>query len=182
MKLHLPENALIVLVGPSGSGKSTFAAKHFGPTEVVSSDRCRGLISDNEADWSINQDAFDIVFLITRKRLALGRLTVVDATSLRPIDRKPLIDLAREYNRPAIAIVFDLPPELCHERNQAKDDRNFGVEVPKRHSKLLHESVQNMRSEGFSDVIVFRSEDEVNRLDIERVHSVDANLQASRNA
>ena len=77
-------DALIWLVGPSGSGKSTFAARHFKPTEVISSDRCRGFISDDEADWSITQDAFDIVFLIARKRLARRRLTVIDATSLGP--------------------------------------------------------------------------------------------------
>lgn len=180
MEITLPSNALVVLVGPSGSGKSTFASKHFKTTEVVSSDRCRGLISDDEADWSINQDAFDIVFLIARKRLALGRLTVIDATSLRPCDRKPLLNIADEYERPAVAIVFDLPPELCHARNTAKPDRQFGLEVCERHSSMLRESLEGIKGEGFAMVTVFRSEAEVNSTTIERLHQA-TERQASRN-
>ena len=95
MKISIPELSLVLLVGPSGSGKSSFARKHFLPTEVVSSDFCRALVSDNENDQSATGDAFDLLHEIVRKRLARGRLTVVDATNVQPEARKSLIALAK---------------------------------------------------------------------------------------
>ena len=107
MKIGIPELSLVLLVGPSGSGKSSFARKHFLPTEIVSSDFCRGIVSDDENDQSATSDAFALLHEIVRKRLARGRLTVVDATNVQPEGRKPLIALAREYHLFAEAIVFD---------------------------------------------------------------------------
>src|ERR1700759_2414396 len=98
MNISIPELSLILLVGPSGSGKSTFARKHFLPTEVVSSDACRGMVSDNENDQSATGDAFELLHVIVGKRLALGRLTVVDATNVQPESRQPLVALAREHH------------------------------------------------------------------------------------
>src|SRR6185295_11639426 len=95
MQLTIPELALVVLIGPSGAGKSTFARAHFKPTEVLSSDYCRGLVSDDENDQSATTDAFDVLHYIARKRLVAGRLTVIDATNVQPEARKPLIALAR---------------------------------------------------------------------------------------
>ncbi len=83
MKISIPELSLVLLVGPSGGGKSSFARKHFLPTEVVSSDFCRALVSDNENDQSATGDAFDLLHEIIRKRLTRGRLTVVDATNVQ---------------------------------------------------------------------------------------------------
>src|SRR5271154_7182504 len=78
--LTIPELSLVVLIGPSGCGKSTFAAKHFKPTEVLSSDTCRGLVSDDPNDQGATKDAFEVLRFIGSKRLEAGRLTVVDAT------------------------------------------------------------------------------------------------------
>ena len=117
--LTVPELALVVLIGASGSGKSTFARRHFKPTEVLSSDFCRGLVSDDENDQAATSDAFDVLHYIARKRLAAGRLTVVDATNVQPEARKPLVALAREYHVLPVAIVLDLPEALCQERNRA---------------------------------------------------------------
>src|SRR3712207_4534036 len=100
MKLTIPDLALVVLVGASGSGKSTFGRAHFKPTEVVSSDFCRGLVADDESDQSATGDAFDVLHFIVRKRLTAGRLTVVDATNVQPDARKPLLALAREFHAP----------------------------------------------------------------------------------
>jgi protein phosphatase len=61
MKISIPELSLVLLVGPSGCGKTSFARKHFLPTEVVSSDFCRALVSDNENDQSATGDAFDLL-------------------------------------------------------------------------------------------------------------------------
>src|ERR1700757_1673371 len=94
-ELGIPELCLVVLVGISGSGKSTFARAHFKPTEVISSDFCRGLVADDENDQSATTDAFDVLHYIAGKRLAAGRLTVIDATNVQREARKPLIELAR---------------------------------------------------------------------------------------
>jgi protein phosphatase len=70
MQLKIPDFALVVLIGASGSGKSSFAARHFAPTEVLSSDRCRGWVSDDETNQNATKDAFDVVHFIAGKRLA----------------------------------------------------------------------------------------------------------------
>ncbi len=126
MKLIIPELSLVVLIGASGSGKSTFARKHFKATEIISSDVCRGLVSDDENDQTISKEAFELVHFIAAKRLALGKLAVIDATNVQPDDRRSLLALAREYHALPIAIVFDLPEKLCQERNRYRPDRDFG--------------------------------------------------------
>src|ERR1044071_2189143 len=109
MKLSIPELSLVVLVGPSGCGKSTFARRHFRATEVLSSDFCRGLVSDDENDQAATKDAFEVLHFVAAKRLAPGRLTVVDATNVQPESRKPLVALAREYHVLPVAVVLNLP-------------------------------------------------------------------------
>ena len=118
MKLTLPELSLVVLIGPSGCGKSSFARKHFKPTEVLSSDYCRGLVSDDENNQAATNDAFEVLHFIARKRLAAGKLTVVDATNVQPESRKPLVELAREFHCLPVAIVLNLPEKVCQERNR----------------------------------------------------------------
>lgn len=128
----MPELGLVVLCGASGSGKSTFAAKHFAATEIVSSDRCRALVGDDETDQSVTRAAFELLHTIVDKRLELGRLTVVDATSVRPEDRRQLIELARGRDVLATAIVFDMPLWVCLERNAARLDRRTPEHAVKR--------------------------------------------------
>jgi len=96
MEIKIPELALVVLIGPSGSGKSTFARHHFKATEIISSDTCRGMVSDDENDQSATKDAFEVLQFIAARRLRAGHLTVIDATSVQPEARKPLVALARE--------------------------------------------------------------------------------------
>src|SRR5215211_6268496 len=107
MRVAIPELSLVLLIGPSGCGKSMFAAKHFRSTEVISSDRCRAMVSDDEMDQSATTDAFEVLHFIARRRLARGRLAVVDATNTQPAARKTLIELAKESNVQTAAIVFD---------------------------------------------------------------------------
>ena len=126
MTFKIPEFSLVLLVGPSGCGKSTFARKHFKPTEVISSDFCRGLVSDDENDQSATKDAFELLHYILRKRLSAGRLTVVDATNVQPESRKPLIEIAKEYHLFTAAIVFNFEEKVCHQRNRNRPDRQFG--------------------------------------------------------
>lgn len=83
-RIDVPALSLVVLVGVSGSGKSTFARKHFLGTEVISSDFCRGLVANDENDQAATKDAFDVLHYLAGKRLAAGRLTVIDATNVQP--------------------------------------------------------------------------------------------------
>src|SRR6266404_2700862 len=120
MKLTIPEVSLVVLIGPSGCGKSSFARKHFKPTEILSSDFCRGLVSDDENSQAATNDAFEVLHFIAAKRLAAGRLVVVDATNVQPESRKPLVELAREFHCLPVAIVLDVPERVAHERNKTR--------------------------------------------------------------
>lgn len=168
MKISIPELSLVLLIGPSGSGKSSFGRKHFLPTEVISSDFCRGLVSDNENDQSATGDAFDILHAIIRKRLARGMLTVVDATNVQPEARKSLIELAREYHVFAVAIVFDLPEKLCHERNASRPDRQFGPHVVRNQCQQLRRGLRGLEREGIRYVFKLSSPEEVDAAVIER--------------
>ena len=113
IRIPLPEHCLVVLIGASGSGKSTFARDHFLPTEVLSSDYFRGLVSDDENDLAATNDAFEALHFVAAKRLGALKLTVVDATNVQAFARKPLLDLARQFHLLPIAIVLDLPERAC---------------------------------------------------------------------
>jgi polynucleotide kinase-phosphatase len=168
MKIAIPELSLVTLVGVSGSGKSTFGAKHFAPTEVISSDFCRALVSDDENDQTATGDAFDILHYIAGKRLAAGRLTVVDATNVQPEARKPLIRLAKEHHVLSVAIVLDVPREVCAERNESRADRSFGNHVLRNQQNQLRRSMKNLRREGFHKVYVLKGVDEIESSTVER--------------
>lgn len=127
--IEIPELALVALIGASGSGKSTLARGHFLPTEVLSSDFFRGLVSDDENDQTCTHDAFDALYYMLEKRLARGKLTVVDATNVRAEDRKRLIEHARKYHGFAVPIVVNTPEKTCQERNSHRSDRAFGRHV-----------------------------------------------------
>jgi protein phosphatase len=157
-ELAIPDMALVVLVGASGSGKSTFAARHFKPTQVLSSDFCRGLVADDENDQSATPDAFDVLHYVAGKRLAAGRLTVVDATNVQRDARAPLVALAREHNVLPVAIVLDTPEAECVRRNT---DRPFNARVIHRQCAELRRSLRFLAKEGFRRVHVLHDEAEV---------------------
>jgi protein phosphatase len=161
LDIKTPELALIVLIGASGSGKLTFARRHFLPTEVISSDECRALVADDENDQSATKDAFEILHFIAAKRLAAGRLTVVDATNTQPEARKPLVELARRYHCLPVAIVLDVPERVCHERNATRENRNFGTHVVRNQREQLRRSLGRLQREGFRHVFVLRSVEEI---------------------
>jgi protein phosphatase len=168
MKLTVPELAVVALVGPSGSGKSSFARMHFRATEVLSSDFCRGLVSDDETSQAATNDAFEVLHFIASKRLAAGKLVVIDATNVQPEARKPIIELARQYHCIPVAIVFDLPEKLCHERNRDRPNRNFGPHVVRQQSRQLRNALRKLEREGFRRVHVLQSPEDVDAAEIER--------------
>lgn len=161
MEINVPELSLIVLVGTSGSGKSTFAQNHFEAHEVVSSDGCRGIVSNDENNQAATKDAFDLLHYIVGKRLKNGLLTVVDATSVQADARKSLIELARSYHALPIAIVLDIPEKVCRERNIAREDRTFGSHVIRRQRQQLKHSLRGLKREGFSRFTILKSVEEV---------------------
>jgi polynucleotide kinase-phosphatase len=168
MKFTIPELSFVVLIGVSGSGKSTFARKHFKPTEVLSSDYCRGLVSDDENSQAATKDAFEVLHFIARKRLAAGKLTVVDATNVQPESRKSLVAIAREFHCLPVAIVLDVPERVAHDRNKTRPDRDFGPHVIRQQSQQLHRSLRGLEREGFRHVHVLKSLEEIEAAVIER--------------
>ena len=168
MTFTVPELSLVVLMGPSGCGKSTFARKHFKATEVMSSDGFRALVSDDENDQTSTDDAFAALHFVAARRLARGKLTVVDATNVQPEARKPLVALARQFHVLPVAIVLDLPERVCRERNGVRADRDFGPHVIRTQRSQLHRSLRGLGREGFRHVHVLKSQEEVDAAVIER--------------
>ncbi|MFF0626798.1 polynucleotide kinase-phosphatase [Streptomyces sp. NPDC004296] len=167
--LAVPDLSLVVLIGATGSGKSTFAARHFKPTEVISSDFCRGLVSDDENDQAASGDAFEVLHFIVGKRLAAGRLTVVDATNVQAESRAQLVRLAREHDVLPVAIVLDVPEHVCAERNAARADRvGLPRRVIQRHQRELRRSVGKLEREGFRKVHLLRGEREIEAAEVIR--------------
>ena len=168
MEIKIPELALVVMIGTSGSGKSTFARQHFLKTEIISSDFCRGLVADDENDQAATKDAFEVLQFIAAKRLAAGRLTVIDATNTQPEARKPLIELARKYHCLPVALVLDIPESICQERNRARPDRDFGEHVIRNQRTQLRRSLGHLQREGFRHVSVMRSVEEADSATVTR--------------
>lgn len=167
--IQIPELCLVALVGVSGSGKSTFAARHFSRTEVLSSDFYRGLVADDENDQSATEAAFDVLHYIAGKRLAGGRLVVVDATNVQPEARKSLVALAKRYHVFAVAIVLDVPEAVCAERNAVRADRDFSPHVLRNQRSQLRRSLANLRREGFYRNWILHGVDEIEAAVIERM-------------
>lgn len=165
--LPVTDLSLVVLIGASGSGKSTFAHRHFKPTEILSSDFCRGLVADDENDQSASTDAFDVLHYIAGKRLAAGRRTVVDATSVQQESRRQLIELARQHDVLPIAIVLDVPEDVCAARNASRADRaGMPRHVIQRHTRELRRSLRHLEREGFRKVHVLRGVAEVENAEV----------------
>lgn len=160
-RVSVPSMGLVVLVGVSGSGKSTFARARFKPTEVVSSDFCRGLVADDENDQSATPDAFDVLHYIVGTRLRRGLLTVVDATNVQAEARASLVRLARDHDVLADAVVLDVPESLAAERNRQRPDRSFGPGVIARQHRDLVRSLPRLKKEGFRRVHVLRGADAI---------------------
>jgi protein phosphatase len=159
--LAIPDMSLVVLIGATGSGKSTFAHKHFKSTAVLSSDYFRGLVADDENDQSASTEAFDALHYVLGKRLAAGRVTVVDATNVQASGRSALVAIARKHHVLPVAIVLDMPESLCVARNAERPDRNFGDHVIRRHRGDLKRSLRGLSREGFRRVHVLHTPEEV---------------------
>ena len=169
MKIEIPELSLVVLIGPSSAGKSTFAAKYFKSTEIISSDFCRSIVSDDVNSLEASADAFDLVHYIISKRLKRGNLTVVDATNLQEEARKSLLKLAKQYHTFPVAIVLNLPEKLCQERNKVRTDRAINSSVIRNQHRQMRRSIRRLKKEGFRFIFTLKNEEEVEQTKISRL-------------
>lgn len=168
MNLKIAPGAMVVLIGPSGAGKSTFAARHFAPTEVLSSDALRGMVADDPNDQTATDAAFELLHTALALRLARGRLTVVDATNVEGWARARLLAETRRHRRPAVAIVFDLPLEICLQRNTARSDRQVPPATIRRQHARMRASIDGLAGEGFDQVTVLATPEAVEGLGVTR--------------
>lgn len=157
--VEIPDPSLVLLVGSSGAGKSTFAARHFQPTEIISSDRCRAMICDDESDQTINAETFGLVHHLARLRLQRQKLTVIDATNLEFNARRPLLRMARANQIPTVAIVFNVSLESCQVHNLARPARQVGREVLELHQQQLTATLSRLTTEGYSRIYVVEKSD-----------------------
>lgn len=168
MRIEIPEFALVALVGTTSSGKSTFAAKHFLPTEVLSSDVCRGIVSDDCNDQSATEDAFDLLYYAAQKRLSRMKTTVIDATNVQQSARKRILSLAREQHVHSVAIVLNLPEKTLLERNAADPGRGYPERVIRQHVQQLRKSIRSLKKEGFRFVYVLDSQEAIDQAEVIR--------------
>jgi protein phosphatase len=168
MRIEIPDFCLVALVGGTSSGKSTFAARHFKPTEVLSSDFFRGLVSDDENSQDASSAAFEALYFVARKRLEAMRLTVVDATNVQPAARRQVIELAKEQNCHPVAIVFNMPERICRERNALRPERQLPDRVILRHCNDLRRSLKGLKREGFRFIYILNSPEEADAVELVR--------------
>ncbi|MDX2288820.1 MAG: polynucleotide kinase-phosphatase [Hyphomicrobiaceae bacterium] len=168
MQITIPEFCLVALIGPSGSGKSTFARAHFQPTEVISSDYCRAVVSDDENDQAATDDAFRLLHEIARTRLKRRKLVVVDATNVRQEDRAELVRIAKEYHALAVAIVIDPGEDVAIARNKVRTDRRLGAHVVRNQMRSLKRNIRRIDKEGFRTVFELRTVEEIDAAVVER--------------
>jgi protein phosphatase len=169
MNLVIPELSLVLLMGASGAGKSTFARKHFRASEVLSSDYCRYLVSDDENNQAATNDAFEVLRCIAAKRLARAKLTVVDATNVQPHARKPLLALAAQHRASSVAIVLNVPAAICLDRNRIRMDRTLNSLAIENQWQELQRSIECLEPEGFHPIYVLDTADQIDAAIVVRI-------------
>ena len=165
-RIEVPATALVLMIGAAGSGRSTFAARHFPAEAVVSSDQLRALIGGDESNQSVTDAVFQRLHDVLDHRLGAGLLTVVDATNTDWMRRAEVIRSSRRHQRPAIAIVFDLPLEVCLARNTSRS-RTVRAGVVKRHVAEVRRDRDRLDLEGFAAIYVLASTNQAEHVIVE---------------
>ena len=156
MDLVIPDPALVLLIGASGAGKSTFAEAHFRPTEIMSTDHLRAMLSDDANNQDASGEAFHVLALLLNGRLRRRLLTVVDATNLRAQSRRRSLAVARRYGISAVAIAFDLPLEVYEAHNLRRPDRQVDPEVISLQVSRVAAAMEALPGEGYAARYIFR--------------------------
>ena len=169
--VRIPDPALVVLVGAAGAGKSTLAARLFAADEILSSDQLRAAIAGDPRDQRATGPAFAALHRVVSRRLADGLLTVVDATSVEPKARRPLVCRARDAGVPSVAIVLELPARVVLDRNARRAARVVDPGVVRHHLAVLRRSVDrgSFATEGWDLVVHLREPGHVDELRVTRV-------------
>lgn len=171
LELRLEDPSLVVLVGAAGAGKSTFAARHFAPADVLSSDAYRGYISGDPSDQAATRTAFAALQRELGRRLRNGRPTVVDATSVQPHARSALLRLAATAGVPAVAIVLDLPEAVVLERNRRRASGLVPDDAVRRQLDVLRRSIDSglLDREAWSRVVLLTDPQAVDAVRVVRL-------------
>ena len=148
----IPDPALVVLVGAAGSGKSTWAAHHYLPREIVSSDQLRAVVGSGEHDLDASDDAFALLEHIVAARTGRRLTTVVDTLGLNPGHRLSYLAHARRAGLPAVAVLFDIDAAVCRQRNRSRERSVPGAVLDAQLARVLETSGQ-LESEGWDAVV-----------------------------
>ncbi len=168
MRITIPDLSLVLLIGPAGSGKTAFARAHFKPTEVLSIEQARQLVADDAVDASANDDAFAALSYLAMRRLAAGRLTVIDDRHLNPHTRRMLLGLAQEHHVIPVAIAFNLPESVLHQRNQGRAGEKLAPDVIAQQHVAMRHLLATLPQEGFRHIYEFLSQEEAGTVEVVR--------------
>jgi protein phosphatase len=154
--IDIPADALVLLIGAAGSGKTTLAGRLFPAEAILSSDALRQQVSGDAANQQASPQAFRILHAQAARRLAAGRLTVVDATNITAAARRPLRRLASAHGRPVIAIVLDVAGAVCLARNAGRPGRTVPEAVVLRQLGSLRRALDqgDLAAEQFDGLVV----------------------------
>jgi protein phosphatase len=172
----IPDPSLVVLIGAAGAGKTTFASRHFEPSEILSSDAYRAMLSGDEADQRVTRAAFGRLHRDLGTRLRSGRLTVVDATNVEVMARRALVRLAAVAGVASVAIVLDLPETVVVARNAARSGRRVDEAVVRYHLARIRGGIGGtldsaeaaLLGEGFASVAIIREPLELDLVTVTR--------------
>lgn len=168
MRIKVPEFSLIILIGPSSSGKTSFAKKYFKESEIISSDYCRYLLSDDENNQNVSKEAFELMHYLIDKRLSLRKLTVVDATNVLENSRYDLLELAKKHHALTVAIVFNISLDVCLFRNKLRPERKLEEKIIHYQYNQMQYSLMNLKKEGFNYVYIMNTIEDVIKTNIIR--------------
>jgi predicted kinase len=146
-----PKGVVVLAIGLPGSGKSSWFKRH--NITPLSSDLLRSLLFDDPTEQRFQDLVFSNLRSMLKARLIARRPTnYVDATNLTPHERHNWIKLAKDYGYEVHAVFFDVPLEVCLERNR-KRQRLVSEDVMRRMSDKLKPPAFE---EGFAKITVVR--------------------------
>ena len=146
-----PRGTVVLAIGLPGSGKSSWFKRH--NIVPLSSDMLRALLFDDPQEQRFQDLVFSNLRSMLKARLIARRpMNYVDATNLTPHERHSWIKLAKDYGYEVQAVFFDVPVEVCMERNQRRQ-RAVPEDVMRRMAAKLKPPGFE---EGFTKVTVVR--------------------------